>query len=111
MDDASPLGAMDLPPKYQAVVAAGYDKEALLRQVFEESKADEDKIFPGYSDIIALTGMVAEYMASLPPPPPLPPHAPLLVAYEGQEVPPPPGVRRRQLRHDHPNGVVINPPP
>jgi hypothetical protein len=30
--------------------------------------------------------------------------------YEGQEVPPP-GVSRRQRRHDHPQGVVINPPP
>jgi hypothetical protein len=29
--------------------------------------------------------------------------------YEGQEVPPP-GVSRRQRRHDHPQGVVINPP-
>jgi hypothetical protein len=71
MEDAALPGAVDLPLEYQAVIAAGYDKEALLRQVFEESKANEDKIFPGYSDFIALTGMVAEYIASLPPPPPL----------------------------------------
>jgi hypothetical protein len=30
-----------------------------------------------------------------------------MVNYEGQEVPPPPGVPRR--RRDHPHGVVINP--
>jgi hypothetical protein len=75
----------------------------------EASKADEDKAYPGYSDAIALTGMVVEYLVSLPPPPPLPPHAPLLAAYKGQEVPPPPRVPRR--RHDHPHGVVINPLP
>jgi hypothetical protein len=46
--------------------------------------------FPGYVDVIALTGIVAEHLASLPPPPPLPPHAPLLATYQGQEVPPPP---------------------
>jgi hypothetical protein len=55
--------------------------------------------------------MVAVHLASLPPPPQLPPHVPLLAAYEGQEVPPPPGIPRRQRRHDHPHGVVINPPP
>jgi hypothetical protein len=38
----------------------------------EVSKADEDKAFPGYADVIALTDMVAEHLASLPPPPPLP---------------------------------------
>jgi hypothetical protein len=32
-----------------------------------------------------------------------------MAAYEGQEVPPPPDIPRR--RHDHPHGVVINPPP
>jgi hypothetical protein len=48
-------------------------------------------------------------MALLPPPPPLPLYVPLLAAYEGQEVPPPPGVSRR--RCDHPHGVGINPPP
>jgi hypothetical protein len=55
--------------------------------------------------------MVAEHLASLPPPPSLPPHATLLAAYHGQEVPPPPGVPRRRCRPDHPHGVVINPPP
>jgi hypothetical protein len=75
----------------------------------EASKADEDVAFPGYDEAIALTGMVAEHIASLPPPPLLLPHAPL-AAYEGQEVPPPPGVPRRQRRHDHPHGVFIDPP-
>jgi hypothetical protein len=55
--------------------------------------------------------MLAKHLASLPPPPQLSPHPPLLVAYEGQEEPPPPGVLRRRCRHDHPHGVVINPPP
>jgi hypothetical protein len=74
-DAAPPPGAGDLPPEYQAVVAGGYDGEALLQQVLEASKADEDARYKGYSDAIALTGMVARHMASLPPLPPLPPHA------------------------------------
>jgi hypothetical protein len=49
--------------------------------------------------------MVAEHMASLPPPPPLSPRVPLLAAYEGQEVPPLPDVLRR--RRDHPHRVVF----
>jgi hypothetical protein len=88
MEDATPPGAGDLPPEYQAVVVAGYDEEALLQQVLDASKADEDKIFLGYSDTIALTSMVTEHLALLPPPPPLLPHAPLLATYEGREVPP-----------------------
>jgi hypothetical protein len=55
----------------------------LLQQVLDASKADEDKAYAGYSDAIGLTGMVAEHLASLPPPPPLPLHALLLEAYEG----------------------------
>jgi hypothetical protein len=105
MEDVVPPGAGDLPSEYQAVVAAGYDEEALLQQVLEASKADEDERQE------ALTRMVARHLALLPPPPPLPPHAPLLAAYEGQEVPPTPDVPCRQRRHDHPHGVVINPPP
>jgi hypothetical protein len=118
MEDAAPPqggdvppGAGDLPSKYQALVAGGYDEEVLLQQVLEASKAEEDEAYPGYNDAIVLTGMVTEHLASLPPPPPLPSHAPLLAAYEGQEVPPPPGVPRRQRRHDHLHGVVINPLP
>jgi hypothetical protein len=56
----------------------------------EASKAEEDQAYPGYSETIALTGMVA--VASLPPPPPLPPHARPMADYEGQEVPPLPSV-------------------
>jgi hypothetical protein len=90
MEDAAlPPGAGDLPPEYQAFVAAGYDKKALLQQVLEASKADEDARFKGYIDAISLTGMVAEHLASLTPPPPLPPHARSVADYEGQEVPPP----------------------
>jgi hypothetical protein len=49
----------------------------------EASKADEDVRFEGYIDAIALTGMVVQDMASLPPPPPLPPHAWPVADYEG----------------------------
>jgi hypothetical protein len=59
----------------------------------EASKADEDKIFPGYIDVIALTSMVAEHLESLPPPPPLQPHAQPVANYEGQEVMPHPVFR------------------
>jgi hypothetical protein len=107
-DGDVPPGVGDLPLDYQAVMAGGYDEEAMLQQVLEASKADEDKVYLVYSDAIALPGMVAEHLASLPPPPPLPRHAPLLEAYEGQKVLPP-GIPRR--RRDHPHGVVINPPP
>jgi hypothetical protein len=93
-DVAPPQSAGDLPLEYQALMAGGYDEEALLQSILEASKADEDKIFPGYSDAIALTSMVAEHLASMPPPPPLPPHAWPVADYEGQEVPPPPGVPR-----------------
>jgi hypothetical protein len=92
-------------------VVSGCDEEALLQQALEASKADEDEVCPGYSEAIKLTGLVATHLASLPPPPPLPPHARPFADYEGQEVPQPPGVSRRQHRHDHPQGVVINPPP
>jgi hypothetical protein len=87
-------------------VAGGYDDEVLLLQALEASKADKDKVYPGYNEAIKLTGMVANHLASLPP---LPPHTPPMAAYEGQEVPLPLSVLRR--RHDHPHGVVINPPP
>jgi hypothetical protein len=106
-----PPSAEDLPPEYQAIVAGGYDEEALLRQALEASKTDEDEVCPAYSEAIKLMGLVASYMASLPPPSPLPPHARLFADYVGQEVPPPPEVPRRQRRHDHLQGVVINPPP
>jgi hypothetical protein len=76
-------------------VAGGYEEEALLQQVLEASKAKEDEAYPGYNDAVALTGMVTEYLASLPPLPLLPPHVQLAADYEGQEVPPPPGVPRR----------------
>jgi hypothetical protein len=89
-------------------VAGGYDEEALFQQALEASKADEDEVCPGYSEAIKLRSLVANHMASLPPPPPLPPHARPFADYKGQEVPSPPRVSRR---HDHLQGVVINPPP
>jgi hypothetical protein len=66
----------DLPPEYQVVLAAGYDEDTLLQQVLETSKADEDRAFPDLQEVLALTGMVAEHLASLPSPPPLRAHAP-----------------------------------
>jgi hypothetical protein len=67
----------------------------------EASKADEDACYEGYSDAIALTGMVAWHMASLLPPLPLPPHVQPVADYVGQ-VPPPPDVSRRRCHQDHP---------
>jgi hypothetical protein len=109
MEDVPP-GTGYLPPEYQALVAGGYDEVALLLQALEASKEDEDDICPGYSEAIKLTCMVANHLASLPPPPPPPPHERSFSDYEGQEVPPLPGILRRQRRHDHPQWVVINPP-
>jgi hypothetical protein len=108
MEDVPP-SAGDLPPEYQTLVAGGYDEKVLFQQALEASKADEDEVCPGFSEAIKLMSLVANYLASLPPPPPpLPPHARPFADYEGQEVPPSPGV---SCRHDHPQGVVINPPP
>jgi hypothetical protein len=76
----------------------------------EASKADEDHAFPNLQEALALTGMVVEHLASLPTPPPLLLHAPLLAAYEGQEVSPPPDIPCHQHHHDHLHGVVINSP-
>jgi hypothetical protein len=91
-------------------VAGGYDDEALFLRALEASKADKDMVCLGYNEAIKLMGLVANHLSSLLPPPPLPSHARPFADYEGQEVPSPPGVSRRQRRHDHPQGVVINPP-
>jgi hypothetical protein len=101
MEDVPP-GVEYVPPEYQALVADGYDEETILLQAMEASKADEDEVCPGYNEAIKLTGLVANHLASLPPPSPHPPHARPFADYEGQEVPPPPGVSRRQRRRDHP---------
>jgi hypothetical protein len=101
-------------------MAAGYNEKALQQQALEACKVDKDSASPDFHYAMELTGMVEEHMASLPPPPPLPTHAPPQLAYNGQEVPPqlayngqevspPPSVLRRR-RHDHPHGVVIDPP-
>jgi hypothetical protein len=58
-DAAPPQGAGVLPPEYQAVVAGGYDEEALLQQVLKASKAEEDARFPDLQEALTLTGMVA----------------------------------------------------
>jgi hypothetical protein len=74
-DTAPPPGAEELPSEYQALVANGNDEEALLQSALEESEANEDQAYLGYSDAIDLTGMVEEHLASLPPHQSLPPHA------------------------------------
>jgi hypothetical protein len=72
-------------------VAGGYDEEAHFQLALEASKADKDEVCPRYSEAIKLIGLVANHLASLPPP--LPPHARPFADYEGQEVPPPPEFR------------------
>jgi hypothetical protein len=54
-----PPGAGDLPLEYQPVMAGGYDEKALLQQVLEASKADEDARFTDIQEALTLTGMVA----------------------------------------------------
>jgi hypothetical protein len=110
MEDTAPSGTGELSPEYKAVLATSYDEEALQQQVLEASKADDDRAFPGLEEALELTGMVAGHLASLSRPPPLPVHAPPRAAYAGQEDPPPSGSLPRRRRHDHPHGVVINPP-
>jgi hypothetical protein len=80
IEDVTP-GAGYLPPAYQALMAGGYDEEALLLQALEASKADEDMVCPGYTEAIKLTGLVANHLASMPSP--LPPHARPFADYEG----------------------------
>jgi hypothetical protein len=55
-----------------------------------------------------LMGMVANHRASLPHSPLLPAYAPPQAQYDGQEVPPPPGVPHRH-QHDHPHWQVTDP--
>jgi hypothetical protein len=76
MDNAITPGVGNLLPKYEVVLAARYEEEALIQQVLEASKADEDAAFPDHQQATAFTEMVVEHMASLPTPPPLPAHAP-----------------------------------
>jgi hypothetical protein len=61
-------GAGHLPLAYRAVLASGNDDEALLQKVLEESKADEDAVFPILHYAMDLKGLVAEHIASRPPP-------------------------------------------
>jgi hypothetical protein len=109
MEDTAPPGTDDLSPEYQAVLTTGYNEDALLQQVLEASKADEDRAFPTsrrplrsqewWRSTWPLCHLHHNYRRTR------------RSAYEGQEEPPPPGVLRRRCRHDHPHGVVINPPP
>jgi hypothetical protein len=46
MEDVPP-GAGYMPPEYQALVAGGYDDDALFLQALEASKADEDMVCLG----------------------------------------------------------------
>jgi hypothetical protein len=108
IEDAAPPNAGNLPPEYQPVLAAGYDEDALLQQVLEASKANEYRTFPDLQEALALAGMVAKHLASLPPPPPLPPHTRHVADYKGKEVPPPPGVPRRWINSQPQPEVIVN---
>jgi hypothetical protein len=50
--------AGQLPSEYQAMLAAEYDEDALMQQVLEASKADEDVAFPDLQYAMELTRMV-----------------------------------------------------
>jgi hypothetical protein len=84
----APLAAV----KLEAVLPDKYDEEAATAAALAASLADEEAkwSWPGLEDIVQLSAMVAEHVASLPPTPPLSPHAPPQVEWDGQEVPPPP---------------------
>jgi hypothetical protein len=110
LEDTAPPGAGNLPPEYHAILAVGYDEDTLLQQVLEAYKANEDARFPNLQEALTLTGMVAEHLASMPPPHPLSAHTSPQAAYLRQEVPPPSGVPPRRHRQDHPHGLFINPP-
>jgi hypothetical protein len=79
------------PPKYQPVLAAGYDEEALLQQQCRRPKKSRKPSTPSYA--MELMGMVVEHIASLSPPPPLLAYARPLARYEGQMMSPPPDAR------------------
>jgi hypothetical protein len=74
----------------------------------EASKANEYRTFPDLQEALALAGMVAKHLASLPPPPPLPRHARQVADYEGKEVPPPPGVPRRWINSQPQPEVIVD---
>jgi hypothetical protein len=67
----------DVPPpvivKLEAAVHDDYDEEVATAAALAASMADEESKWPGLEDAIQLLAMVAEHVASLPPPPPLPP--------------------------------------
>jgi hypothetical protein len=107
-DNTTVAGACHLPPAYRTVLASGNDDEAVLQKVLEESKADEDVVFPVLHYAMDLKGLVPEHIASRPPP------ACCLrmqcprrrkTGNRCLRLPAPP----RRRRHDHPHGVVIDP--
>ncbi|KAK1569371.1 hypothetical protein QYE76_011851 [Lolium multiflorum] len=78
MEDEAPPASV----KLEALVPEDYDEDAATAAAMEMSKAEED--------VVQLSTMVVEHVASLPPPPPLALHAPPQATWEGQMVPPPP---------------------
>jgi hypothetical protein len=52
MEDAAQPGADDLLPEYQVVLATGYNEDALLQQVLEASKTDEDRTLPDLQEAL-----------------------------------------------------------
>jgi hypothetical protein len=76
-------------PKYQPVLAADYNEEAVLQQAMvtmAASKAEKEAKFRGLLHAMELTSMVTEHLASLPPPSSLPAYVSPKARYEGQMV-------------------------
>jgi hypothetical protein len=46
VEDTNMTGTSHLPMEYQAVMAAGYDKDALMQQALATCQAEEDAAFP-----------------------------------------------------------------
>jgi hypothetical protein len=80
----------DVPPaivKLEVLVPDDYNEEAVTAVALAASTADEDSkwSWQGLEDVVHLSAMVAEHIASLPLPPPLPPHAPPHAAWDGSD--------------------------
>jgi hypothetical protein len=82
-DDEEGNDMEDVPPatvKMEALVPDDYDEEAATAAALSASKADED--LKWLQDVVEPSAVVAEHVASLPPPPPLPLHASPQVAWD-----------------------------
>ncbi|KAK1602713.1 hypothetical protein QYE76_027025 [Lolium multiflorum] len=78
--------------KQETFVLNDYDEEAAIAAAMEQSRTEEEAkwSWTGLDEVLQLPAMVADHIASLPPPLLLPPHAPPQAEWDGQTVPPPP---------------------